>query len=134
MRLGRRLVAANDLGRRKAVSQADNLQGQQGQRLGVAGQYAKLAAARAQRTNQLDSPRRGLRSPCQQLFVVMQPGMLGCRLDRRQSGQVLQNILLLGDPQRSILYVQKIDNYTDSESMYWQAHLWQLQLPFQHLK
>lgn len=28
--------------------------------------------------------------------------MLGCRLGRRQSGQVLQNILLLGDPQRSL--------------------------------
>ena len=83
MRLGRRLVAADHIVRLETVAQADGVQGQQRQLVGVAGEDAEASAAPVQMAHQLDGTGSGHRAKRQLAFVLQQPGVLGRGLVRR---------------------------------------------------
>ena len=92
-------IAANDVIQGKASIQSDAGQRQLCQRAGVAGEDAEPATARRQLAHQLKRACRRLCGQRQLLLMRQQPGVLGGRFTGRQGGQVMQDVVLRGDPQ-----------------------------------
>ena len=99
MRLGRCLVATEDVFGEKAVTHAHRLQRHQCQFVGIAGQHAEAAAALAQRMQQLAGAFGRACGIGQLALVLQQPGTLGRRFVGRQRGQVMEDVVLLGNLQ-----------------------------------
>lgn len=101
VRLGPRLAAPEDVLAGEAAAQADRFEGDQRQLVVVAGQDAQAHAAPLQLAHQFQCARRRPRGLGQGALVFEQPGVLGRRLGLGQGGEVQQDVVLLGDVQRS---------------------------------
>ena len=101
VRFGPRLAAPEDVLGGEAAAQADRFEGDQRQLVVVAGQDAQAHAAPLQLAHQFQCARRRPRGLGQGALVFEQPGVLGRRLGLGQGGEVQQDVVLLGDVQRS---------------------------------
>ena len=81
----------------KAFTQADGLEGDMGQFLGIAGQNAQATATGRQVAHQLNRTRRGRGGLRQFAFMLQQPGMLGRRHLGRQAVEVGEDIGICRD-------------------------------------
>ncbi|MNO80961.1 hypothetical protein D3C76_721840 [compost metagenome] len=97
-----RLATTEDVVGDEAIAQADGLQGQQRQFVGIAGQDAEAAVSLVQRPHQFHRAGSGSGKQCQLTLVRQQPGMLGRRLILRQCRQVAEDVLFLRDAQGAL--------------------------------
>ena len=100
VRLGPRLAPEDVLGG-EAAAQADRFEGDQRQLVVVAGQDAQAHAAPLQLAHQFQCARRRPRGSARARSCSSSQGVLGRRLGLGQGGEVQQDVVLLGDVQRS---------------------------------